>query len=345
MSPMSRHSTLAPLYRRSVDEPKALNEARREVRSASGRVVSAQRGVGDEALIRAEDGDKRVWRIGTQASAWVLASPEAVFNAGAAESDDLDEALGTLVDVRLDRLEITKAWALVLVLEGDRWLEVEARLGEPQPPADDPPYWEVFTPEGLVLSVGPGSWWGLASSRDEPESLEPTIAPRHEAEIVDSTPLAQRDLPQLLTLWADLTRELEKRGAIRRTANVLGDMAEELVRLRYGGFRGSYERSGWDVLTRDGQRLEVKAIKGERAVGRRLSISSENYDALVVVAFTDQYLVPTAWRIPRDVAERHVKSPRATRKDEHRRAYLSLTRALLDSPGVEQVDLSSIVGR
>jgi hypothetical protein len=251
----------------------------------------------------------------------------------------MDDALSGLVALRLERLEITRAWALVLVLEGDRWIEVEAGLREPDQAPDDPPYWEVFRPDSSLVTLGPGPWWRIASSHDVESASE---VARHEPPDQGEPPrrgtgsFAGRDLSDLLALWTDLTRELEKRGAIRRSANLLDDMAEELVRLRFDGFRGSYERSGWDVLTKDGKRLEVKAIKGDRPLGRRLMVGRGDYDALVVVAFTDQLLVPMAWRIPREVVQRH----QSLAKTQETRSFVRLTRTLLDDPLVEQLDLS-----
>ncbi|MBA3421346.1 MAG: hypothetical protein H0U12_05560, partial [Thermoleophilaceae bacterium] len=56
---------------------------------------------------------------------------------------------------------------------------------------------------------------------------------------------------ELLALWAGSLRELRDRGVVRTFNNPIGDIAEELVALHYGGERGSFSQKTWDVRVGD----------------------------------------------------------------------------------------------
>lgn len=88
-------------------------------------------------------------------------------------------------------------------------------------------------------------------------------------------------------------RQLRARDIIRTNNNPIGDIAEAIVALHYGGERGSFSQAGWDVLLPDGERLQVKALRLAGARGRRnLSpIRDADYDAVIVVIFDDDFRV------------------------------------------------------
>ena len=65
---------------------------------------------------------------------------------------------------------------------------------------------------------------------------------------------------ELLALWASALRELRERGVIRTFNNPIGDIAEELVAIHYGGQRGSFSQKTWDVRVGD-ELLQVKALR------------------------------------------------------------------------------------
>jgi hypothetical protein len=141
----------------------------------------------------------------------------------------------------------------------------------------------------------------------------------------------------LLALWAGTLRELKGRGVVRTFNSPIGDVAEELVALRFNGERGSFSQRTWDV--RIGQEyLQVKAIR--RVSGRALRNlspvrSDEGYDAVIAVVFTEDVRVEKAIRIERPVVnelfpvQSHVNG-----------RVIRLSKHLLEHDGVEEIPLS-----
>jgi hypothetical protein len=108
---------------------------------------------------------------------------------------------------------------------------------------------------------------------------------------------------ELLSVWANSLRELNDRGVVRTFNNPIGDIAEELVALHYGGERGSFSQKTWDVKVGD-ELLQVKALRRTGVRTRRnLSPirSDEGYTAVVIVIFTNDLRVESALRVPREV--------------------------------------------
>lgn len=77
---------------------------------------------------------------------------------------------------------------------------------------------------------------------------------------------------QLLRDWSSIMRELRRTGVVRTNNNPVGDIAEAIVAQHYGGERGSFAQAGWDVKTRDGTRIQVKAIR-QTSTNKRSNVS------------------------------------------------------------------------
>jgi hypothetical protein len=150
----------------------------------------------------------------------------------------------------------------------------------------------------------------------------------------DLKTLSVRDL---LALWAGTLRELKDRGVVRTYNNPIGDIAEELVAVHYGGERGSFSQKSWDVKVGD-ELLQVKALRRTGPRGRRnLSPvrSDDGYTAVIVVIFTKDLRVEQALRIPREVVNELFK-----RRAHVNGRIITITRRLLAHPSVKTVDLS-----
>lgn len=154
------------------------------------------------------------------------------------------------------------------------------------------------------------------------------------ARTIDLSKLTTREL---LALWAHALRELRDREVVQTFNNPIGDIAEALVALHYGGERGSFSQASWDVKTREGELLQVKALRRTGAKTRRnLSpVRSDGYDAVIVVVFTEDLRVERAIRIPHPVVNElfawnnHVAG-----------RIITLTKKLLEHPAVTGIDLS-----
>ena len=88
-----------------------------------------------------------------------------------------------------------------------------------------------------------------------------------------------------------------------RTGNApVGDYAGLFVRLATGGELAPNSQRSWDVLTPEGERLQVKArvVTYPAALGeRQLPVfRTWDFDAAVVVLFDDEFCVWHATRLP-----------------------------------------------
>lgn len=142
---------------------------------------------------------------------------------------------------------------------------------------------------------------------------------------------------ELLSLWAASLRELKDRGVVRTFNNPIGDIAEELVALHYGGERGAFSQKTWDVKVGD-ELLQVKALR-RTGMRRRRNLSpirsDHGYTAVVVVIFSEDLRVEQALRIPREVVnELFPHRPHVNGR------VIVIGRQLLDHQEVETIDLS-----
>lgn len=151
-----------------------------------------------------------------------------------------------------------------------------------------------------------------------------------------------RSTSELFADWAAVMRELRLRDVIRTNNNPVGDIAEAIVAAHYDGERGAFAQAGWDVKTRDGERIQVKAMRTTETTKRRnLSpIRDSDYDSVVIVVFDEDFRVLEGLRLTRDVVEELFAH----------RAYvngriITVTQALRADPRVETVDLSDAARR
>jgi hypothetical protein len=116
---------------------------------------------------------------------------------------------------------------------------------------------------------------------------------------------SSRTTRELLADWAAIMRQLRARDVIRTNNNPIGDIAEAIVAIHYGGERGNFSQPGWDIQLPNGERLQVKALRQAGASGRRnLSpIRDADYDAVIVVLFDEDFRVTEGLRIDRPTVE------------------------------------------
>jgi hypothetical protein len=131
---------------------------------------------------------------------------------------------------------------------------------------------------------------------------------------------------ELLALSRASLRELKRRGVIRSGNAPAGDYAELLVQRATDGELANASQKSWDILTSDGDRLQVKArvITDARSNGERQlsTIRSWDFDAAVIVLFDDDFRVWRAARVPAAVMKeaayysQHVRGYTVYAKDE-----------------------------
>jgi hypothetical protein len=157
------------------------------------------------------------------------------------------------------------------------------------------------------------------------------FAPSNTNELMEATPT--RDL---LRQWGAIMRELRRRMIVRTANNPIGDIAEALVALHYKGRRGSFAQLGWDVDTGT-EKLQVKSLRKTPLRKHEVCspIRSEDYDAVIVVVFTEDLRVDSAWRTPREVVD-----DRFSHNTHVNGRIIRLSDALKHDPRVTQVILS-----
>lgn len=76
---------------------------------------------------------------------------------------------------------------------------------------------------------------------------------------MDSRPLADVSVPELLGRYASILAELRARGVVRTANAPLGDYAEHLAHRVYGGIIEGNSKKSHDIEAADGKLVQVKA--------------------------------------------------------------------------------------
>jgi hypothetical protein len=114
------------------------------LRSLRGSIVDARLAYPDVLHVEIRDAAGGLWRLATQDAEWSPSDPSEL-PGHSVEGAAIKEGTGEL------RLELSDGVRLI-VMPGAR----EA--------SDDPPNWELITPEGLVLEFGPGVRWQISGA-------------------------------------------------------------------------------------------------------------------------------------------------------------------------------------
>lgn len=119
------------------------------LRSMHGAVVDARIAYPQVLHVEVQDPDGDLWRLSTQGAEWSPSAPQLLIGLSLKDAS-IDESSGEL------RCSLSDGSVLKI-----KPFKFEA--------PDDPPNWEVITPNGLVLEFGPGLRWQV-SSADVPAS-------------------------------------------------------------------------------------------------------------------------------------------------------------------------------
>jgi hypothetical protein len=114
------------------------------LRSMRGSIVDARIAYPDVLHVEVRDSRGRLWRLATQDADWSPADPAQLVGR-------------TIDDARIDK----KSGELRLVLSDGSLLYIKPAAAEAE---DDPPYWELISPAGVVLEFGPGVRWQISSA-------------------------------------------------------------------------------------------------------------------------------------------------------------------------------------
>jgi hypothetical protein len=121
----------------------------------------------------------------------------------------------------------------------------------------------------------------------------------------DLSALSEADL---FSFYPAILRELKSRGMIRTMNAPAGDYSEYLVATALSGKLAPSSEKSWDVLTNDGEKLQVKCrVVSDPATPSQLQLGifrSFSFDSAVVVLLSAaDYTVSRASKIPHHVVE------------------------------------------
>jgi hypothetical protein len=113
------------------------------LRAMRGVIIRASLAYPEVLHLDIRDGGDRLWRFSTQDADWSPADPD------------------QLQDRTVEDVSFAPNGELHLQLSGDLRLEIVPASQEAE---DDPPNWELITPDGLSLEFGPGVRWQIQSA-------------------------------------------------------------------------------------------------------------------------------------------------------------------------------------
>jgi hypothetical protein len=144
---------------------------------------------------------------------------------------------------------------------------------------------------------------------------------------------------QMVALYGEVMGELHRRGIVRSGNNPIADMAETVVADYFGVEPELPNRKSYDVKTKDGKRIQVKALRRTKSTRRGLSaLRTLGFDYVAVVIFElDMELVEVVL-IPLAAVKAHMGWSKTWKS--HR---LSVTKKLLDDPRVRRIPVSELV--
>lgn len=120
------------------------------LRSMRGKIVDARIAYPEVLHVEVKDSAGELWRLATQDAEWSPTDPAELVGRSVDDAD-IDKETGEL------RCKLSDG-SLLDVRPAGREAE------------DDPPNWELISPDGLVLEFGPGVRWQIGSADSRPSS-------------------------------------------------------------------------------------------------------------------------------------------------------------------------------
>ena len=147
------------------------------------------------------------------------------------------------------------------------------------------------------------------------------------------TDFNDRNDAQLIALYGEVMAELLKRGIVHSGNNPIADMAERVIANYFEVDPAPPNQKSYDVVTVDGKKLQVKALRQTKSSRRNLSALRDlDFDQLVAVIFaTDMQLIEAVF-IPIDAVRDHMGWSSTWKA--HR---LAVTKKLLADSRVERI--------
>lgn len=111
-----------------------------------------------DRMTRLEHRQRGEWVLGTRGSLWRLSRSGVLVSDADRPADVFTEQVAVLAGVRVATVRLSRS-TLDLELHFENGLTFVVPLNDDQ---DDLAAWELFTPDGQVLTIGPGRRWDLS---------------------------------------------------------------------------------------------------------------------------------------------------------------------------------------
>jgi hypothetical protein len=144
---------------------------------------------------------------------------------------------------------------------------------------------------------------------------------------------------ELVALYGEVMGELHRRGVVRSANNPIADIAERVIADFYGVEPQPPNSKSYDVVTRTGKTLQVKALRRTKASRRNLSpLRSLDFDFVVAVVFAVDMQLVEAVFVPVNAVRDHMRWSNTWNAN-----CLSLTETLLADPRVERLPAQALI--
>jgi hypothetical protein len=117
---------------------------------------------------------------------------------------------------------------------------------------------------------------------------------------------------EVFATWVAAMTELRRRGILRSDNTPTGDYAEWIVARALGLSLEGNSTAGFDAISGDGTRFQIKArrlatAKSSRQLSAIRKLDGDPFDYLIVVLFGPEFNVLECWQIPVQVVREHAK--------------------------------------
>lgn len=152
------------------------------LRALRGLIVDARLAYPNVLHVEIRDAASGLWRLATQDAEWSPPDPTKLVGTSV-QGAAIHEGTGEL------RLELSDG--LLRVIPGSRG------------PSDDPPNWELITPDGVLLEFGPGLRWQISGADAGGEGKDIDLLTERELQVLEllgKGRLSNRDIAERLQL-------------------------------------------------------------------------------------------------------------------------------------------------
>ena len=139
--------------------------------------------------------------------------------------------------------------------------------------------------------------------------------------LMKSQKLSKMSTDEILGLYAAILIELKKRNITRTSNNPVADYAERIVADKLSLKLMANSHSGYDAVSDDGTRYQIKARRKTRTNSSKLlslfrNLEQHDFDCLVGVLFLEDFSIDKAYLIPYETVKKYA------RYSEHRHGHI-----------------------